>query len=248
MRRDVRDMWISTLLLTLVISLPLIFSGFDNLTRYIISLIVDLIIVWYLGTRLARAGVFDKRFQEINTTHLLLLLPLCISFLAIPILFLIDMDGFSLVYTDFFWLYLLEAVLITLIEEMFFRIIIYRILKTKTRLLRILASAGIYALFEIFTIFQTFSIVATLLAMLFAFILGIFLGFIREYVGSIYPCMVFHFLYLFFTETILNVCVISTDATLYLTLVYGLPVLALLYAGIIYLCYFIKKEVRNDVY
>lgn len=242
-------MWVSTLLLTLVISLPLIFSGFDNLTRYIISLIVDLIIVWYLGTRLAKGGAFDKRYQEVNTKNLLILIPLIISFLAVPIVMLVQPSTIIVAYTDFFWLFLLEAILVTAIEEMFFRMIIYRILRTKTRLLRILASAGVCALFEIFTFLSTFSLLATFLAMLSAFILGLLLGFIREYTGSIYPCMVFHFLYIFFTETILYLFEFSLELNLnlYTILIYGLPILALVYAFIIYLIYFRKIEVSYDV-
>jgi len=249
MRRDLRDMWIGSLLLTLAISLPLFFSDSDYITQKVISLIVGLIIIWYFGTRLSKAGAFRKENQEINKKHLLILLPLCVSFLGLPFLMLLNIDGIVIFeVNEYFFLDFLNALLIAISEEMFFRMIIYNMLKTKSRLLKILASAGICALFEIIVFFQTFSILVTIVNMVKGFVLGIFLGFLREYTESIYPCMVFHFVYLFFTETIVNLCYVVCDAGLMLAFTYGMPILALVYCGLIYICYFKNKELDRDVF
>ena len=151
---------------------------------------------------------------------------------------------------EYLVLFLLEIVLRAVIEEMFFRMIIFNMLRYKKPIVRILSSAGIFALFELIGFFQTFEIVSTLIDMGMAFIIGIFLGFIREYTKSIYPCMVFHFLDLFLAEIFPALFFVFTDATLFMVLYFGLPVLALVYCGIIYLCYFKDQddEVIFDVY
>lgn len=252
MRREVRDIWIGTLLLSLAIYLPVVLSSEDPVIQYGLVLISQLVFLLYFGRILGRAGYFSKERNEVNTKHLLILLPICISLLP-PIISLCLYPDFVNSYCELFntaeidmtpTLLSYACMIVSAItDEMFFRMIIYERIPNKySRLMKVLISAGIFALFELIGFFQTFNIFSTLIDMLVAFVLGLFLGFLREYTHSIWPCMIFH---------VLNVIcfnILPAPISADIVMVYiGLPILAIIYLVIVYFAYFKEKEDVNNV-
>jgi len=240
MRNEIKDMLIASAILSAILFLPDMFGGSDPFISYGISVICQLLFLLYLGNILARAGAFRKPNQDPYWKNLLILLPTVTLFLAIPTACILDPGLVFLTNSEYFWIVLLSTVLTAINDELLFRIIIFRRIGQNSRIKRILVSAGIFALFEILNLFSNFSILITVMQMGHAFVLGLFLGFIVEYGHSIYPAILFHFLYLFFRESY----VYLYYSTSYLTVVLDLymPLFAIAYLALSYIIYFRKKE------
>jgi membrane protease YdiL (CAAX protease family) len=87
-----------------------------------------------------------------------------------------------------------------IIEELLFRFFIQNSLVFASSIKRILASAGIFALFHLINIVNVSSVdalVDVLTQVVYAFGLGLLLGLIYEYTYSIPLCVVFHFIFNF---------------------------------------------------
>ena len=113
-----------------------------------------------------------------------------------------------------------------IIEEFLFRLFIQSSLVFASSIKRILASAGIFALFHFINIIDVSSVqmmVRVLIQVVYAFGLGILLGFIYEYTYSIPLCICFHLIFNFFNtifvENIYLVDYSGSMLTYYLTAV-----------------------------
>ena len=113
-----------------------------------------------------------------------------------------------------------------IIEEFLFRLFIQNSLVFASSIKRILASAGIFALFHFINIIDVSSVqmmVRVLIQVVYAFGLGILLGFIYEYTYSIPLCICFHLIFNFFNtifvENIYLVDYSGSMLTYYLTAV-----------------------------
>ena len=243
MRRNVTDTFLNSLLLLVLIMVPSLVVGLEPIEQECIILAVDTLLCLYWFMTLSRAGAFRKDQQEPHWKHLLILSPVFIVIFAIPLTLLINPDSAAhLVFlgTDAtsVFLTILRIVLIALIEEMAFRIYFYKMIRKENRLLKIVISAGIYALFDLIYFFHGAGILSVLISMIGSFLLGLILGALIEYGHCIYVCMGFHLLYSFFGS--LDGMVII-DAT-YLIVSCALFILAICYLIAIYIGYFREKE------
>ena len=240
MKKEISNFLFLSLILTAIVMLPSMFGDEDVFTSLAISTVCNLLFLLYIGNNVARSGMLSKEKQEPYWKHILILLPTVIIFMAVPIAMVWPDAVIIGSFSELSWLYLLNGVVAAVNEELIFRLMFQKRIFAQSRLKRILISAGIYAIFDIIVLFRTFNLIATLIAMISSFILGVVLGFIMEYGHSIYPCIIFHLLYAFFTDLYIAVFVVaSIDITL---LSYGFLVITLAYLAITYLLYFRKKE------
>ena len=137
-----------------------------------------------------------------------------------------------------------------IIEEILFRLFIQGSLVYASSIKRILASAGIFALFHLINIVDVSNVqalVTVLIQVVYAFGLGLLLGLIYEYTYSLPLCIGFHFIFNFFNHIFVeNIFLINYSdylLTYYLTAVVSGVVVGI-YAFLIY--YFVLQ--RNERY
>lgn len=241
MNKQIKDFLFLSLILTAVLVLPSLFPSTDPITRLGVSLICNLLFLLYIGNSVFRSGALERGKQVPYLKHILILLPTILFFLGAPIAWMLPGGTFISTYSGTSWLYLLNSLVIVLNEEFVFRLMLQNRLFFNSRLKRILVSAGIFALFDLVVFLQTLSILATLIQMATSFVLGVFLGAMMEYGHSIYPCIIFHFLYEFFDSTYMAFFAFESEIYAFLELV--LSIVAICYIVIIYFVYFRKKEI-----
>ena len=242
MRRSVTSTFLNTLLIIVIVLIPSLVVGLEPLEQECIILAVDTLICFYWFITLNSAGAFRKEQQEPHWKHLLILSPVFIVVLSIPITLAIDPFARYLVFlgTDSISIFLnvLKIVVIALIEEMVFRLYFYKMIRKENRLLKIVISAGIYALFDLLYLFRGAGLAATAINMGVSFLLGLILGALMEYGHCIYVCMVYHLLYSFVGSMESLVAVTS----IYFVVQGILFFIALVYLVVAYFVYFRKKE------
>lgn len=230
-------------ILSAILILPSLFGDEDQIVSYGITTIINLLFLLYLGNRAAKAGVFDKGNQEPNWKNLAVLSPVVLLFITIPLSVLIFPQYTYFGVYEYWWLIILNDVLIAINDELLFRVFIYKRINKPSRVKKIVTSAFIFSLFELTTILSTHSILTTIFAMIGAFILGLFLGAIVEYGHSIYPAIIFHLLFrllAYFTGS--YGCFFTVVGDIPMILGVLLPLCAFLYLIFIYIFYFKKKE------
>lgn len=243
MRRNVADTFLNTLLIFVLVMIPSLVAGLEPLEQLCILLAVDVLICFYWFLTLNRAGAFRKDQQEPHWKHILILSPVFIVIFSIPLTYLIDPYSFQyLVFlgTDATSIFLnvLRIVVVALIEEMVFRLYFYKMIRKENRLLKIVISAGIYALFDLLLFVNGTGPIGVLINMIGSFLLGLILGALIEYGHCIYVCMVFHLLYSFIGSMDSLVAV----GTTYFIVQGLLFFLAIIYLIVIYFIYFREKE------
>ena len=135
-----------------------------------------------------------------------------------------------------------------IIEELLFRFFIQNSLVFASSIKRVLASAGIFALFHLINIVNVSSVdalVDVLTQVIYAFGLGLLLGLIYEYTYSIPLCVIFHFIFNF-TNLILvhDIFHLVIPALVYYLTAVVCGLIVGVYAFLIY--FFILR--RNDRY
>lgn len=137
-----------------------------------------------------------------------------------------------------------------IIEELLFRLFIQSSLVLASSIKRILASAGIFALFHLINMVDVSSVQALtsiLIQVVYAFGLGLLLGIIYEYTYSIPLCIVFHLFFNFFNtifvENIYYVDFSGAMVEYYLTAIVSGVIIGI-YAFLIY--FFVLS--RNERY
>lgn len=138
------------------------------------------------------------------------------------------------------------TVLLTLItaidEEIVFRYVFEANLKTENKLVRILISAAVFGLSHITIFLSTFNPVS-LVNIIYTFAVGIVLGFLFEYVKSIYICIGFHFLFNLINSNLFEVTTSSNLNLTYYLCNIGVSAIIAIYILLIYL-FVLKKQ--ND--
>jgi len=206
MRIRISDIVLTTLLFVFVVSLPLDYFatkfGLDNVSILAISVCLKALLAIYTGFIIKRSGL--RIFGIARFKELCLFIPFllaCVSNLSI-----VFFQGQYTVATSInglgFFLNVLSALLTAFIEETIFRLFILNSLSIRNRLVRIIASAGIFAGFHLINLISPnitngSFVVSVLIQVVYTFGLGILLGFIYEYGQSFTCCVVFHFLFNF---------------------------------------------------
>lgn len=170
----------------------------EELTLLIHILLRGLLVAFYIYL-LVRERI--NIFKFTNYKNLLLFLPfllaVCSNFIALAFGGSTNIPSKSTLWLIMMAVYFLFGVFC---EEFVFRFLIHGALVNTTPIKRILASAGIFALMHLLNIVNVRSVDALLsvaIQIVYAFGIGILLGFIYEYSYSLVPCIVFHFLFNF---------------------------------------------------
>jgi len=127
-------------------------------------------------------------------------------------------------------------------EELIFRYVFQANLKSENKLVRILIAASVFGLSHITIFLSTFNPVS-LVNIIYTFAVGIVLGFLFEYVKSIYICIGFHFLFNLINSNLFEVTTSSNLNLTYYLCNIGVSAIIAIYILLIYL-FVLKKQ--ND--
>ena len=241
MRKEVTESLLSTIFLAIILMLPGFTSGLDAFQQSCIYLIVSLLLALYLFNQYNRIGAFSRSAQEPRWKNIAILSPAFIGVILLPFVI------YDMVYAYTYYIYfsevfslanlfieILSICAVVFIEEVIFRLSFQRRLRIQNRGLKILVSAGIFALFDIVLLFQGYDITVVLLQMIESFLFGAVLAMISEYGHCIYLCMGYHFAYKF----IMEYTVFSETAAF----AFILFAASFIYCIVIYFAYFKRKD------
>jgi uncharacterized protein len=153
---------------------------------------------WFFALRRRRASKENAGFVKVPGWTLLMMLPLTFAVMVINALIVIAVSALSsdvptareqilgqessIGVVDLLWLLLAGAILAPIVEEFLFRGLLYRYLRNRrSRAFAIVLTSGLFAIAHL---------VPPLIPSLFVF--GIFLAWVVERYGSLYPAMALH--------------------------------------------------------
>lgn len=167
----------------------------------------------------------------------------------IPLLLVISSNFFYLIfvpndfYPNFSSLIILRVFLtifIVLNEEIIFRGYIFNLFQDKSPLLKIVITAGIFALFHFSYFLSSFN-PNDLIIVLYSFGIGLILGLLKEYSGSIIPCLVIHLLFNLINQVLFESLATVSNNFLYLIVNISIALIVGLYLIFLY-TFKVKKE------
>ena len=141
------------------------------------------------------------------------------GFLFLPIIFVCGSNFFYLIFfpdiidptfDGQFYLKIVLHLLVAITEEVIFRGLLQSNLRIQNKLLKIVVTAFIFALFHFIPFFTSFD-PSTLIIPVYTFGLGIILGMIYEYTGCLSICIGFHFLFNFLNKVLFVASTGSND-------------------------------------
>ena len=208
-----------------------------KLYDFIIILLAFVVVATFPYTQIIKDYPFWSTFAVICTYFLLICLiflflkfksniqiehPECTplnGIMFLPVLFVCGSNFFYLIFfpdiidpifDGEFVLKIILHLLIAITEEVIFRGLLQSNLQIKNKLLKIVVTAFIFALFHFLPFFTSFD-PSTLIMPVYAFGLGIILGMIFEYTGCLYLSIAFHFLFNFFNKVLFVAITGSND-------------------------------------
>lgn len=192
-RKSILDSMLLTFLLILVIAFPVDYFITDTLSYYLVQIGLRLLLLIYYYFSIRRSGrrVYgDENWKEIAILSPVFLI--CVSNIILCAIYptSVSFNGINKIFALEIVLDLLTAI----VEEILFRLIFHNALRISNRLVRIIASAGIFAAFHALHFFAYFD-PTIFIQVGYTFGLGIVLGFLMEYGNSVFMCMGLHFLY-----------------------------------------------------
>ena len=248
-RIKISDLWLSSLIFIFVVCFPLNYfaSSLDPIYISLIQLFLRLFLFGY------NVHLIAKYHLPIFNKPNFIALALCTPFLLACFTNLFSDIFANVVITNFElkWIHLIEVLIIiftVLNEEILFRFFIYNQLNIRNKLLKIMASAGIFASFHLLNLLTpSFLAVyqSVLIQVIYTFGLGLILGFIYEYGKSIVACMVFHFLFNFFNQYLVTYHILGFFENGFIPYIIAL-VIGLLLVGYGLLIYFLKFKKEDD--
>lgn len=251
-RIKILDMFLISLLFIFVVSMP-----FERLVGDRIDLLYALrisfyaIYTLYLIYFLSKYNLLKDLSRSTNWKNILILLPTLLVCFNNFIFILFYQDYIYVPSFNRVFIYELVLTIFTaVIEEIIFRYIIHNQLNIKNKLVKIIASAGIFALFHIFNFLTSFD-PSELLRIVYAFGLGIVLGFFIEYGKNTFICMGYHFLFNFINTNLFQFIFVGVYQSMYVVyfLVAGsLTIITGIYLILVYLLYFKKKDYDDYSY
>lgn len=179
----------------------------------------------------------------INLKILLVFLPLLIIIPNNMYFLLIEKSPVEFHYSIDFLLEIILMLVVAVSEELFFRKAILDNISIENKLLKIVISAGIFALAHIVNFFSSFNPI-DLLIIVYTFGLGLVLGFMYEYTKCAVATFVFHFLFNIVNTTIFNnIYLGDRNLTFYLVSI-SVAIISGIYLLLIYL--FKLKQIENN--
>ena len=241
--------WLACLLFSLAMSLPYYLVDLEPITRKCVVLIVDLLIIMYYYYFLKSQGGFEKSAQEPNWKNLLVLSPVIFGLLSFPFFSLTMPEGLYIVQFDSinFFLDLLTALCVAVLDEMFFRMYWFGIVRQyfKKKWQRILVCAGVVALFEAIPLVLTLQIIniaSSVLYLFEIFLVAFILAVIVEYGHCNYVSVIYYFIYVFIYEYYLGGTMFH-----YIGQGYYFKILFVVVAAVyLVIIYFVKYKKKED--
>lgn len=137
------------------------------------------------------------------------------------------------------------TVIVVTLEELLFRGILFSELKEEKPLTRILIASALFGLCHISRFFSSFNPI-DLLSVLYTFALGLVIGLLYEYGGSLISAIIFHFLFNFLNQNMFECFKIENDN--YIAYILVNVSIALIAGGYLLLIYLktLKKSVANN--
>lgn len=262
MKREFGRLLLFSILISLAISIIPVALGIDD--PFIINclyVIVDLLLLLYLGNVLIKAGCFDRGKQKPNWKNLFILAPSIIFLLAYPVIFLFN--GYPMLFglghfNETVAVYYIQIIVSSIYDELLFRLVLQQgWFGNKSKIARVLLSALVFALFQVLSSGIYFdlsieSIVFILIYFVVSYAFGFIMGFLMECTRSIYVCVILHIVLAVFCNyeaaVLLVALLLSAIAGGYLTtgnlLVFAsiFEILSPIYMVIMYNAYFKKQE------
>ena len=204
MRFRYSDLLIFILLFVFVAAFPIDLIPVSYTYKLLILIGLRLMILAYYIYIIIRNRI--KIFGIANIKNLLLCIPFYLVAFSNLIATAIDgeflgatLEPLAMVF------YSILTLLIAITEEIVFRLIIHNALYRTSSIKRILASAGIFAAMHLLNMVNVSSVdalVSVLLQTVYTFGLGILLGIMYEYSHSLLGCVMLHFAFNFFNQTL----------------------------------------------
>ena len=244
MRFRLSDLLLFALLFVFVAAFPVDLIPLDLTYQLLVKIGLRLLLLTYYIYIIVKYKI--KVFGNTNFRNLLLCLPFFIvcgsNFVASSIVG--GFAGITMAPIDFA-LSIILTLMIAISEEIVFRLFIHNNILVSSSIKRIFASAGIFALMHLLNavnVRYVADLVTVLIQTVYTFGLGILLGVMYEYSYSLVGCVVLHFCFNFFNDTLYTYFGgYTSELCFYLTAaVCGFIVLS--YAVLITMLYFQKHD------
>ena len=240
MRFRLSDILLFALLFVFVAAFPVDLIPLDLTYQLLVRIGLRLLLLTYYVYIIIKYKI--KIFGNTNYRNLLLCIPFFIvcgsNFVASSIVG--GFNGPSLSIIDMV-LSTILTLFVAISEEIVFRLFIHNNIMVSSSIKRIFASAGIFALMHLLNIVNVRFIgdlVTVLIQTVYTFGLGILLGVMYEYSYSLVGCMVLHFCFNFFNDTLYTYLGGHTSTLCFYLTAAVCGVAVLTYAVLITLLYF----------
>ena len=200
------DILLFSLLFIFVIAFPVNLLGLDLFYQTLLSIGLKVLLLAYYIYILCRYHI--NIFKFANYRRALLFIPFLLACFSNIIALKISGVAFYFRYDPaLLSLFCINALLVAINEELLFRLFIQNSLIFASSIKRVLASAGIFALFHLLAMvnissLQALTEVAT--QVVYAFGLGLILGFLYEYTYSLPLCIFFHLSFNIFNSVLIE--------------------------------------------
>lgn len=233
----------------ILISLYLVFASFpfslifkdDLILSTTLSICLVFLYFVFMIIYIIKSKTIKIEKRIFNLKHTLLILPSII--ITVSNYFYLLSTNCVFTFSNTTLLNIGFTFIIVIVEELLFRGVLFPELKNFKPLQRILISAGIFGICHINRFLSTFNPL-DLIIILYTFGLGIVLGLLYEYGGSLLSVIIFHLLYNVFNQVLFNCFVIKDmNYPIYylINCIIGLAVA--IYLGLIY--FFIFRKIDN---
>ena len=239
MRLKTSDVLLFLLLFVFVASFPVDLIKVDYVYQLLIQIGLRSLLLTYYIYLIVKNRI--KIFGMVSWRHIALCIPFLLACVSNIIASGIDggfVVGMTLTSAEFS-LYIILVLFSVISEEIIFRLFIHNTFANTSSIKRILFSAGIFALMHLVNLVNVSSVnmmVSVLVQAVYAFGLGILLGFIYEYGHSLTICVIFHLLFNLLNDVLYTFVLggyINHMLTFYLTAV----VIAVILAGYVFAVY-----------
>lgn len=245
MKKQILDSFLLSLLLIFIISFPLELLITDVLSYYLITIGLRLILLlyYYFAIRRTNRKIIGVGIKK----EMLFMIPCFLIAFSNFSLFLIYPNNISFASFEmnkYIYFEFIIDLLTAILEEIVFRFYFHNMLRISNRLVRIIASAGIFAAFHLLNFVSTFD-PTTLITVVYTFGLGIVLGFIYEFSNSLPLSILFHFLFNSVNGTLFNSIALFNSEMLIAYYVCNIVVALIVGLYLLFLFLFRYKKVNH---
>lgn len=214
-------------------------NNFYILLAQIIVRLVFIIFIFLFSKKYMRKIEFKLKKLDLFFLPLIVILFCNFYYLAIT------NNGFNIRYDNLFFIRLISIIFISISEELLFRNLILNNLSFKSKLVNIIISSLIFALYHLVYFFSSFN-PFDLLIVLYTFGLGMILGFIYEYSNNFLYIILYHFLFNFINEFLYSYMIINENITYFIINGVVVSLFGFIYLLLIYLFVYKNRISENN--